>query len=538
MNPNRLRAVARRLATAPRTREPPTTTDAELLGGFLDQQDESAFGELVARHLPSVRAVCRTLLRDPNDVDDAVQAAFLILVRRAATVRDARALGGWLYRVAWRVANRLRAKNARRAAPRQVGIDPDSTPAPAVEPAGGAEAFAALHEEVSRLPERYRLAVIACYAGGTPTAEAAKRLGWPKGTLLTRLAWARKRLRERLGKRGITLAGGFTAAFGGRAGVTGAAVLAGIITRVAVPTLSNDPQAKELVSERVSSLTEGVLRTMTGTKLKVAAGLVLVAVTLLGMGIGRFTAGAADGARPTDKKPVPAAKPADGPPAANAPAGKSEVAEAAPAGPGNDLVIRRPHGSYTKEVNPFGRATITFTEDRIHVVANIRIEKATFTVTADADYSINRESMVYGIITSVEVTGPFDEDEAAEIAILASAANDMPFAFRIRTDDDAITIKDIRFGALGSPAFTNLIGELSSDDEELMILTGLASGKYKADPNPERNAPLPPPRGNQPNPVPKPKKNAAAGRAYIGAGTGLPSAPGACMGGAITAGPR
>src|SRR5262249_10084542 len=172
MNPNRLRAVARRLATAPRTREPPTTTDAELLGGFLDQQDESAFGELVARHLPSVRAVCRTVLRDPNDVDDAVQAAFLILVRRAATVRDARALGGWLYRVAWRVANRLRAKNARRAAPRQVGIDPDSTPAPAVEPAGGAEAFAALHEEVSRLPERYRLAAIAGYAGGTPTRGA------------------------------------------------------------------------------------------------------------------------------------------------------------------------------------------------------------------------------------------------------------------------------------------------------------------------------------------------------------------------------
>ena len=508
MNSTRFRSVTRRLAVAPP--HGPSASDAELLTRFLDAHDESALGELVDRHLPAVRAVCRSLLRDPNDADDAVQATFLVLLRRAAIVRNRHALGAWICRVAWRTANRLREANARRSEKHSPGVDPDATPGRDTPSAGESEVASVLIDEIHRLPEHYRLAVLTCYAAGTPTAEAATRLGWPKGTLLTRLAWARRRLRDRLTKRGVTLAGGFTAVFAGRLNSVGGAILAGRITAVAVALAAGDPIAKELVSERVFSLTEGVVRTMIGTKLKIALGLAFLAIALLGLGLGRMTAEPAEAA---DKKPAPTvglpAKAADtkdaapAKPAVEAEAPKAEL-PAAPAGPGNDLVIRRPHGSYTRDIPPYGRATITFTENQIHIVANIRIEKLTFTVTADADYSLNRESMVYGIITGVDVTGSFDEEEALEVALLANAANDMPFAFRIRTDDNAITIKDLRFGALGSPAFLKLLDEAGGDDKDLELLTGMVTGKYKADPNPERNNPLPPP-GNRP--VPPKKRN-------------------------------
>src|SRR5205823_6620274 len=208
-----------------------------------------------------------------------------------------------------RTANRLRTTNARQTG-RNAGVDPDATPAREVT-AGGGDLADALHDEITRLPERYRLAVLACYAAGTPTAEAARHLGWPKGTLLTRLAWARKRLRDRLTKRGLTLAGGFAAVFTAPAGRVGAVLLAGRLTRAAVAVAAGDPLAKELVSERVFSLTDGVVRTMIGTKLKIAVGVGFLAVALLGLGLGRLTVGTAEANPAGDKKAVPlAGKPA------------------------------------------------------------------------------------------------------------------------------------------------------------------------------------------------------------------------------------
>src|SRR5207237_5867120 len=116
VNPTRIRTVARRLAAGPPDRGTPPAADADLLTRFLDRHDESAFEALVARHLPAVRAVCRSLLRDPNDADDAVQATFLVLVRRAAAVRDREARGAWLGRVEGRPATQTRAWHARRSA--------------------------------------------------------------------------------------------------------------------------------------------------------------------------------------------------------------------------------------------------------------------------------------------------------------------------------------------------------------------------------------------------------------------------------------
>lgn len=519
MNSTRLRSVTRRLAAAPPDPGGPPATDANLLSRFLDRQDEAAFELLVARHLSGVRAICRSVLRDRNDADDAVQATFLVLIRRAGVVRNREALGGWLCRVAWRAANRLREENSRQARRLSTGIAPETLPAAPVGLGVTSEVQSALTEEIGRLPEQYRTAVLLCYAAGTPTAEAATRLGWPKGTLLTRLAWARKRLRDRLSKRGVTLAGGFTVAFAERIGVAGGALLASRISSAVVAVVGGDPSALGLVSERVRSLTEGVVRHMIGTKLKAVVGIGFLAIGLLGLSLGRLTVGTADAAGPGDKKPLLTAPPlptkaADSKEPARAVLPDAEARTESPtavpptpvAGPGNDLVVRRPLGSYTREVPGYGKATLTFTENRLTVVANLRIEKLTFTVTADADYCMNRESMVYGIITGVDVNGVSDEDEAVEIAAILGGANDVPFAFRVRAEDDYITIKDLKFGPIGSPVLMEVLYD-KGEHKDLLYTIGNISGKYRLDPNPDRrpSAPaLPPaPRKNRTNSTPR-----------------------------------
>lgn len=509
MNPTRIRTVTRRLAATPPARGGSPAADAELVARFLAGHDEAAFAALVARHLPAVRAVCRSVLRDPNDADDAAQATFLVLVRRADAVRDRQALGAWLCRVAWRTANRLRGENARRSS-RKDAIDPDRTPA-RTPPATDTEAATILDDEIRRLPERYRVAVLACYAAGTPTAEAAARLGWPKGTLLTRLAWARRRLRDRLTKRGVALAGGFTALFAGQAGSVGGALLTGRICGAAVAVMVGDPAVKELVSERVSSLTEGVVRAMIGTKIKLAVGAGFLAVALLGLGLGRMSAGGAEAA---DKKLLPAgpsvtraAEPRDAAPARperdDLPLVQPErVDPPLAAGPGNDLIVRRPRGSFTREVPGFGKATLTFTDDRLRIHATVQFEKVSFTVTADADYTLNRESVVYGIITGVEITGLPRDAELDEIGLLVGGVSDLPFAFRVRAEDDAVTIKDLKFGPFGSPLFALMMNK-NSDNKEGLLISAVVNGKYKADPHPDRDPLLIPQPGAAP---PRPRK--------------------------------
>lgn len=473
----RVRSIARRLA--PPADPAARVADAELLGRFLDARDEVAFAALVSRHLPTVRAVCRSVLRDLNDADDAAQATFLVLVRRAGAVRDRAALGAWLARVAWRAANRLRAQNARLAT-RTAPTDPDQTPTRA-SPERSA-AVEALNEEIARLPECYRLAVLTCYAAGTPTADAAAQLGWPKGTLLTRLAWARRRLRKRLDERELAPAA-FGVVFAPRAGRIGAAALVDRIAESALLLSTGDPLAKVLIPGRVASLTEGVVRAMIGTKLKVLAAAALAVVALLGLGLGRMTA---EGSAPQDRKAAAPAQPAD---RAAPPADRTgQPAKVEPdAVRGDDLVVRRPLGSYTKEVPQYGKATLTFTENRLHVRAAVRIDKATFTVEADADYSINRESVVYGVLTSVELGG-LGGEEAEEVGVYAAAFVDMPFAFRVRVEDDGVSIKDIRCGPFGSLLFAELTGDENAG-KEMLVVTTMIGGKYRADSAPARPAP-------------------------------------------------
>jgi len=204
-------------------------SDAELLERFTTQgaadadatlAADAAFAALVARQGPMVLGVCRRALADQGDVEDAFQATFLVLVRRARSVRACDSLGRWLYGAARRVAAKARARSGRarvRSAPLEV--DPVGR-----ESSGDqVELLAALDEEVSRLPEKYRAPVVLCHLEGLTHAEAADRLRWPVGTVSGRLSRARDLLKDRLVRRGLAPTAGsmlaMLAAEGARAAV-------------------------------------------------------------------------------------------------------------------------------------------------------------------------------------------------------------------------------------------------------------------------------------------------------------------------------
>jgi RNA polymerase sigma factor (sigma-70 family) len=180
-------------------------TDRELLGHYVDQQDSVAFRDLVSRHGSAVHRVCRGVLKDIHEAEDAFQATFLVLARRAPEIRDPDALGGWLRGVAYRVAIRARRRSVRRrelekARAEMSREEPAASPA---EPDG--ELRALVCDELTRLPEDYRRPIVLCYLDGLTHQEAARRLGWPVGTVKVRLVRGRRMLRQRLNRRGAAL---------------------------------------------------------------------------------------------------------------------------------------------------------------------------------------------------------------------------------------------------------------------------------------------------------------------------------------------
>ena len=183
-------------------------TDEQLLERFISQRDEAAelaFAALVQKHGPMVLLVCRNALRDPHDAEDAFQATFLVLARKASSLRVPGRLGPWLHGVARRTCHKVSARRSRldrlnrRAEARArmaVAYVPD-------QDADRQEESEMLHEEIGRLPDRYRTPVVLCYLEGLTHEEAARQLGWPIGTVGVRLMRARERLRARLTRRGM-----------------------------------------------------------------------------------------------------------------------------------------------------------------------------------------------------------------------------------------------------------------------------------------------------------------------------------------------
>jgi RNA polymerase sigma factor (sigma-70 family) len=269
--------------------------DCQLLQHFAREGDEAAFAELVRRHGPMVLGVCRRLLRDGHDAEDAFQATFLVLVRKARSLSQPELMGNWLYGVAYRTALKARARGLRRRARQRPLVD---VPAPVSLPEWiGAEVRAVLDEEVQRLPDKYRVAFVLCCLEGKTNAEAARLLGCPKGTILSRLAWARARLRARLTRRGLALS---APALAPLLSQTGTSVAVG--PALAAATIQAGMQwgvaeaVGGVISEEVATLAEGVLKAMFLAKVRLAL-LFLAVVLIIGAGVGIATSRL--GAEPT-----------------------------------------------------------------------------------------------------------------------------------------------------------------------------------------------------------------------------------------------
>lgn len=258
-----------RLAGRQSAAQPP---DAQLLERFTTRRDEAAFAALVRRHGPMVLNVCRSVLRHEHDAEDAFQATFLILARRAASLRQPAAVAGWLHEVAHRVAVKARGDAARRRAREQ-----KATAVPPPDPTLDMtlrDLQRVLHEELRRLPEKYRLPLVLCYLEGRSQEQAAGQLGWSKGTLRGRVDRGKKQLRRRLVARGVM-----------PSALLGAAVLA---PRAAAEALIDSVvrsavggAAASGLPPRILALARGVTRAMFLTKAKITV-VGLVALGLLG----------------------------------------------------------------------------------------------------------------------------------------------------------------------------------------------------------------------------------------------------------------
>jgi RNA polymerase sigma factor (sigma-70 family) len=309
----------RKLAVAPGTR---ALTDAQLLERFAVHQAEDAFAALMQRHGQLVWSVCRHVLRHDQDAEDAFQATFLVLARNAAFIRKQEALASWLHGTAYRIALRARRDALIRRTHESRGKTmPRELPFPETVLR---EALAVLDEEVQQLSPRQRAAFVLCSLEGKSLAEAAQQLGWKQGTVSGTLARARRRLGQRLTRRGVTLSAALSAVVLGRQAASAAlpAGLAHSTTQAALLFAAGKSAAAALASPAAAALVEGVTRTMSLTKLKVAT-LVLLAAGVAGAGLLTHQALAAkESAQPPVAAPQASAEdtkpaPPEAPPAAS-----------------------------------------------------------------------------------------------------------------------------------------------------------------------------------------------------------------------------
>ena len=260
-------------------------TDGELLERFAARRGESAelaFAALLERHGPMVFRVCKKILGDGHDALDAFQATFLVLVRRVHSVRKADSIASWLHGVAYRVASSERAAGARRRKHERLASE---GPGRTVGVEDREDLGSILHRELDRLPERYRAPLVLCHLEGMTHEQAAERLGWPVGTVKSRMARGRDRLKARLARRGLVEPSGCW----GVAGASKATPPLNVMdatARAATKLAAGQPIAGTVPDSAVA-LTQGVLKTMTFQKIKLAiaglmaAGIVAAAASVI-----------------------------------------------------------------------------------------------------------------------------------------------------------------------------------------------------------------------------------------------------------------
>ncbi len=304
-----------------------TAADAELLGRFVRHGDQDAFAALVARHGPMVLGVCRRVLAGAADAEDAFQATFLLLARKAAGLHNPAALSAWLHGVALRVARKAHAAGARHPAAPLADNLPDGRPDP-LDTLSSRELLGILDEEVSRLPETYRLPVVLCYLQGRTAAEAARLLGWTAGSVRGRLERGRARLQRRLTRRGLAVPAGLLCVALAAPSAAPACLVQGAV-RTMTEGISANPRAVALAA--------AAGRAMTAVPLKVAAALLLV--------LGAVAAGAAAVRQPAPPAEPPTARPL--PPANDRQARRDRYGDPLPAGAIARLGTVRFRHSYT-----------------------------------------------------------------------------------------------------------------------------------------------------------------------------------------------
>jgi RNA polymerase sigma factor (sigma-70 family) len=269
-------------------------SDAQLLERFVTTRDEAAFELLAWRHGRMVLGVCRRVLGDVHEVEDAFQATFLVLAQKAASAARHRSAGGWLYTVAHRVALRARARRATRTARERPFDEPP--PAAAPDPAGtaaGREARRVIDEEVSRLPEKYRTPFILFHLEGRSCAEVARELGCPIGTVESWLTRARQRLQVGLKRRGFAPASGLLAILAPR--------------QESLPRVAALVGGREAVSAEAVVLAAEVLRAFRVARARVVTVVLLLAAAA-GLAVGAIPPAESpkqlEGARPAERVTV------------------------------------------------------------------------------------------------------------------------------------------------------------------------------------------------------------------------------------------
>jgi len=267
-------------------------SDADLLADFVRTRDAATAEAIVRRHGPMVWGVCRRLLDHHHDAEDAFQATFLVLARRPDAVRPPGLLGNWLYGVARRTALKARGLASKRRAREATVAELPDPPAP--EPTGWADLRPILDRELDRLPAKYRAPIVLCDLEGKTRQEAARRLGWPEGTVNSRLSLGRKKLAARLARRGLALSGGVltvTLVEQATARVPPELVAATVSQLIAKSPAAATPAAV---------LAERVVKAMSTSKLKLAA-VVMAVAGLIGGGVFLLPA---SGDAPPDRPPA------------------------------------------------------------------------------------------------------------------------------------------------------------------------------------------------------------------------------------------
>jgi RNA polymerase sigma factor (sigma-70 family) len=270
--------VARELETLWSSGTLTGASDAQLLDRFTLDRDataELAFRELVERHAPMVMGVCRQIVRRSHDVDDAFQATFLVLVRKARSIRVRESLGPWLYKVAYRTAQRARFTASRQAS---TGLEDVESAASNDGYDAALETAPLLHEEIGKLPEKYRSPIVLCHLEGKTHEEAARVLSWPVGTLSGRLSRGRAILKGRLERRGLAVPmAAVSRPFLNLSEPPPGALIASTMKSAFLFA------ASQPVAPNVLSLTQGVLRTMLLHKIKTVSLALLVVGSVSGV---------------------------------------------------------------------------------------------------------------------------------------------------------------------------------------------------------------------------------------------------------------